>query len=68
MTADYIQHKQTKLVAHGHIGAAQKLTKTPLTGFELTREEDFINGDKDMFDILAEQAHRGIVWKMKKHN
>ncbi len=64
MSTDYIQHKHARsLIAHGLLTFSSHGEK----GFELTRDEDFINGSSDMFDLLAERnAQRSNVWTIKK--
>ena len=68
MTADYVQQNQTKtLIAHGRISPSSRLPMDPKKGFELTREEDFINGDMDMFDLLARNSEKHTVWRMRNN-
>ncbi len=63
MSADFIQHKHTStVIAHAR---SKGLNRAP-RGFELTREEDFINGESDIFDLLAgtdNEPH--TTWRMR---
>ena len=63
MSADFIQHKHTStVIAHAR---AKGLNSAP-RGFELTREEDFVNGDSDIFDLLAgKQGEPQTTWRMR---
>lgn len=62
MTADYIQTKVTaQNLKHGPLAASLKKTRKnrPL---ELTRDQDFISGRHDIFDVLARHSAEKESW------
>lgn len=52
MTTDWMQTNELRHVRRSYL---LKKASQPDVGFELTRHENFLNGEEDIFDVLQSQ-------------
>jgi diguanylate cyclase len=63
MTSDLIQNKYAaKTIKNGHLAASLNAPEKPARAWEITRDQDFLSGRHDIFDVLARHSEEKEGW------